>query len=120
MCPLAPSIPPFAPGRKLSTSDRNVLDSVRALLAHLEAFGTSKSSFLADSGSFEASCLLPLNPSQSHYLADLVTILVPRSTWWSIQERSDSWAMCGKVGGDSGPQVTVFISATSDRDVAVG
>ena len=69
------------------------------------------------SASLGGNCLLPLNPSQSLLLGDLVTTFVPRSTWWSKIEGSDLWALFGEVGEASGPQVTVFISATSDRDV---
>lgn len=98
-------------------SDPSVRDSIRELLAHIEACGHNGSSLNVVSESYAANCLLPLSPSQSHLLADLVTVLVPRSTWWSTRERTESWALCGRVGEDSGPQVTVFILATSDRDV---
>jgi len=73
---------------------------------------------VVDSEFSEGSCLLPLNPSQSRLLADLATTFVPRSTWWSKTEGSDSWVLFGEVGEDSGPQVTVCISATSDREVS--
>jgi len=64
-----------------------------------------------------ASYRLPLSLSQSRLLGALVTTLVPHSTWWFQEEEPDLWVMCGEVGEDSGPRVTVFISATSDRDV---
>ena len=98
-------------------SDPSVQDSVRELLAHIEALQSSGSSGLGGSKYCEASCLLPLSPSQSQLLADLVTMFVPRSTWFSTRERSESWVLFGKLGEDSGPQLTVCITATSDRDV---
>jgi len=98
-------------------SDPNVRDSIRTLLAHIEAFGSNGSSGIDASEFLPANCLLPLSRSQSHLLAALVTTFVPHSTWWSTRERSESWALCGKVGEASGPQLTVFITATSDRDV---
>ena len=92
-------------------------DCIRELRALSDRIVSSPSSFSGGNESFAANCLLPLNPSQSRLLADLVTTLVPRSTWWWTQEESDWWALCGAIGEDFGPQVTVFISATSDRDV---
>ncbi len=117
MCPSPPSTLSSVPGRRLFTSDPNVRDCLRGLLARIDHLQSNGSSSKGALGSLEGSCLLPLNPSQSRLLADLVTIFVPRSTWWWSQEESESWVLCGKVGEDSGPQVTVFISATSDRDV---
>jgi len=93
---------------------RASLRELRALIDRLEHSGSSGTSA---NGSFGGNCLLPLNPSQSHVLADLVTIFVPRSTWWSTNEEEALWALCGVIGEASGPQVTLFISATSDRDV---
>jgi len=115
MCPLPHSIPSSGPGRKLSTTDRVVRDFILELQAHTEAFGTNGSSLIVDSESLEGSCRLPLSLSQSRLLASLVTTFVPHSTWWSMKEDKDSWALCGRVGEVSGPQVTVFITATSDR-----
>jgi len=98
-------------------SDPSVQDMLRELRALSDLLVSRRSSLFGGSGFFEANCLLPLSPSQSLLLADLATVLVERSTWWSRLEGSDMWALCGRVGEDSGPQVTVFISATSDRDV---
>ncbi len=117
MCPSRPSIPSSAPGLKLSMSDPRVKDCIRELLAHTDLLESKGSSFVDVSGSFGGNCLLPLNGSQSHLLAHLVTISVPRLTWWSTKEDKDSWVLCGRLGEDSGPQVTVFITATSDRNV---
>ena len=117
MCPSRASTPSLDPGLRLSTSDRRVQDCIRELRALSDRIVSSPSSSNGDVGSFAANCLLPLNPSQSRLLAEVVTTLVPRSTWWWTQEESDWWALCGVIGEDSGPQVTVFISATSDRDV---
>jgi len=117
MCPSTPSTLSSVRGRRLSISDPNVRDCIRGLLARIDHLGSSKYSSIDAPGSFEGNCLLPLNPSQSRLLADLVTIFVPRSTWWLTREEDDSWVMCGVLGEDSGPQVTVFISATSDREV---
>ncbi len=98
-------------------SEASVRDCARELRALTDQIASNPSSFAVGSRFSEANCLLPLSPSQSRLLADLVTMFVPRSTWWSKIEGSDLWALFGKVGEDSGPQVTVFISATSDRDV---
>jgi len=98
-------------------SDPSVRDSIRGLRAHLDRIANNGSSLNAVSESFAANCLLPLSRSQSRLLADLVTTLVPRSTWWLTLEESDLWVLCGEIGEDSGPRVTVCISATSDRDV---
>lgn len=118
MClPFPPSTLSSPPGLRLFISDPSVQDSIRELRALLDQIESNASSSFGELEYLEASCLLPLNRSQSHLLADLVTTLVVRSTWWSKIEGSDWWALCGKVGEDSGPQVTVFISATSDRDV---
>jgi len=111
------STPCSAPGLRLSISDPNVKDCIRELRALIDQLESSKSSLIVGNESYEANCLLPLSRSQSHLLAALVTTFVPRSTWWSMKEGSDLWVLCGKVGADSGPQVTVFITATSDRDV---
>lgn len=119
MCPSRPSTLSSAPGHRLSTSDPNVRDCLRGLLARIEALGSSRSSLIVAHGSSGESCLLPLSRSQSRLLADLVTTFVPRSTWWLTQEESESWVLCGSLGEDSGPQLTVFISATSDRDVVI-
>ncbi len=91
-------------------------DFLRELQARTDQFDIKGSSLSAGSGSFGENCLLPLNRSQSRLLADLATTFVPRSTWWCTLEQPDMWAMCGKVGEVSGPQVTVFILATSDND----
>ena len=117
MCPSAPFTLSSVPGRRLFISDLNVQDSIRGLRALLEAIESNASFSKGELEYLEASCLLPLNRSQSQLLADLVTKLAPRSTWWSKIEGPDWWAMCGVLGEDSGSQVTVFISATSDRDV---
>ena len=117
MCPSTPSTPASVHGPRLFTSDRSVQDLLLELRAHIDLLESKAGSISEGSASFGANCLLPLSPSQSHLLADLVTIFVPRSTWWSTLERQDSWVLCGKVGEDFGPQVTVFITATSDRDV---
>jgi len=98
-------------------SEPVVLDSIRGLRALLDRIVSRRSSFVADSAFSQANCLLPLSPSQSLLLADLVTALGQRSTWLSIQEASEWWLACGVLGEDSGPRVTVFISVTSDRDV---
>ncbi len=92
-------------------------DYIRELRALIDRLESRRSSSGDIKGSYEASCLLPLRGFQSHLLADLVTTFVPRSTWWSTIEESDLWALFGEIGEDSGPQVIVFISATSDRDV---
>jgi len=117
MCPSQACTPVSVLGRKLSMSDPNVRDCIRGLLARIDHLQSSGSSSILGLGSLEENCLLPLNPSQSRLLAALVTTFVPRSTWWSMTEESESWALCGALGEDSGPQLTVFISATSDRDV---
>ena len=117
MCPSPAFILSSAPGRKLFISDPNVQDSIRELRALLDRIESNASYSKGELEYLEASCLLPLNRSQSHLLADLVTTLVPRSTWWSKVEGPDWWVLYGKVGEDSGSQVTVCISATSDRDV---
>jgi len=117
MCPSPASTRSFDPGLRLSTSDRRVQDCIRELQALSDRIVSSPSSSNGVVGSFAANCLLPLSPSQSRLLAEVVTTLVPPSTWWWTQEESDWWALCGVIGEDSGPQVTVFISATSDRDV---
>ncbi len=93
-------------------------DFVRELLPRLEAFGASNSSGIYGNASSGGNCLLPLSRSQSLALAALVTTLAEHSTWWSSEESPESWGMCGVVGEDSGPRLTVFISATSDRDVS--
>jgi len=105
------------PGRRLSISAQSVRDSILGLQALFDRIVSKGFSSKGASGSYVANCLLPLSPSQSLLLADLVTTLVPHSTWWSTVEESDSWVLCGEVGEDSGPIVTVFISATSDREV---
>ncbi len=91
--------------------------SIHGLQALLDRIASSGSSLNVVSESYAANCHLPLSPSQSHLLADLVTTLVPHSTWWLTREEPESWVLFGEVGEDSGPRVTVFISATSDRDV---
>jgi len=92
-----------------------VRDFIRELQAHIEAFESNGSSSIDDSRSSPENCHLPLSLSQSRLLAALVTTFVPRSTWWSMREERDSWVLCGRAGEVSGPQVTVFITATSDR-----
>jgi hypothetical protein len=94
-----------------------VQDCIRGLQALIDRLDTNKSSTIGVSGSFAASSHLPLSRSMSQDLADLVTIFVPRSTWWSTQEGSDWWALFGEIGAGSGPRVTVCITATSDKDV---
>ncbi len=116
MCPSPPSTLSSAPGRRLSTSDPNARDCARELRALFDQIANRPSSGTGDNESYAANCLLPLSRSQSHLLAHLVTTFVPLSTWWSKLEGSDSWVLFGKVGEVSGPQVTVCISATSDRD----
>ena len=106
-------------GLRRSMSDQNVQDFFRELQAHIDQIASRRSSTIADSGFSVANCLLPLNLSQSRCLAGLATTFVQHSTWWSIREASDSWVLCGEVGEDSGPRVTVFITATSDRDVVL-
>ena len=117
MCPSPPYTPLSVHGRRRSTSDRSAQDSIRELRALTDRLLTNRSSLLDGNGSFEASCHLPLSGSQSHLLADLVTIFVPHSTWWLTREEKDWWALYGVRGEASGPRVTVCISATSDRDV---
>jgi len=117
MCPSPASTRHSVPGLKRSMSDPNVQGSIRTLLAHIEALENSESSGIVVNGSLPVNCLLPLNPSQSRLLAALVTIFVPHSTWWSTRERNESWVLFGELGEASGPQVTVCITATSDRDV---
>jgi len=119
VCPSPPSTLSFAPGLRLSISDPNAQDFLRELRALTDRFVSKGSSSIVEPVSSEANCLLPLNLSQSQLLAALVTTFVPRSTWWSKIEGSESWVLFGRNGEDSGPQVTVFISATSDRDVSV-
>ncbi len=92
-------------------------DCIRELRALTDRIVTNRYSSKGAAGCYVENCLLPLNPFQSQLLADLATTFVPRSTWWSTLEGSDSWVLCGRVGAGSGPRVTVFISATSDRDV---
>ena len=98
-------------------SEPVVLDSVRGLRALLDRIASRQSSSVVGNVSFQANCRLPLSPSQSLLLADLVTALGQHSTWLSIEEMSEYWLACGVAGEDSGPRVTVFISVTSDRDV---
>jgi len=117
MWPSHPSTLSSARGRRLSMSDLSVRVCIRGLRALLDRLESRGSSSGVVSRSSEENCLLPLSRSQSQLLADLVTTLVQHSTWWSTEEEKDSWAMCGEVGGASGPHVTVFISAMSDRDV---
>ncbi len=116
VCPSTPSTLVSARGRRLSTSAPSARDCARELRALFDQIANRPSSSIVDSEYSEGNCLLPLSRSQSHLLAYLVTMFVPRSTWWSKIEGSDSWVLFGKVGEDSGPQVTVCISATSDRD----
>ncbi len=117
MCPSAPSTLSSVPGRRRSMSDPSVRASIHGLRALLDRVASSGSSLNVVSESYAANCQLPLSRSQSRLLADLVTTLVPHSTWWLTMEEPDSWLLCGEVGEDSGPRVTVCISATSDRDV---
>jgi len=117
MCPSTHSIRSSVLGRKRSISEPVVQECSRELLARIDHLASNKSYSIAGNESFAASCRLPLSASQSRLLADLVTILVPHSTWWSTQERKDEWVLLGMLGEDSGPQVTVCITATSDRDV---
>ena len=118
MCPPSPpSTLSSPPGRRLFISDPSVQDSIRELRALLDRIESNAFSSTGELGSLEGNCLLPLNRFQSQLLADLATTLVPRSTWWSKIEGPDWWAMCGVLGEDSGSRVTVFISATTDRDV---
>ena len=111
------STPNSAPGRRLSIWAPSVRASIHGLRALLDRIESKQSFSGVDSGSLPGNCQLPLSRSQSHLLADLVTTLVGRLTWWSTREENDSWVLFGDLGGDSGPQVTVFISATSDKDV---
>ncbi len=120
MCPSQASIPSFVPGHRRSTSDPSVRASIQELQVLLDRIANSGSSLNVVSESYAASCHLPLSRSQSLLLADLVTTLVPRSTWWLTLEEPDLWAVYGEIGEDSGPRVTVFITATSDRDVLHG
>lgn len=92
-------------------------DSIRELRAHIDRLLHSSVYGTSGSESYVENCLLPLSPSQSRLLADLVTVFVGRSTWWSTQEEKESWVMFGVLGEASGPQVTLCITATSDRDV---
>ncbi len=117
MCPLAPSTLSSVRGRRRSTSDPSARASLQELQAHIARIESNRSSGVVANAFSDGSCRLPLSLSQSLLLADLVTAFAPRSTWWSKTEDSDSWLMFGVVGEDSGPQVTVCISATSDRDV---
>jgi len=98
-------------------SDPSVRDYIQRLQALTGRLRSRESSSIVANGSYGANCILPLSLSQSHLLADLVTTFVPRSTWWSTLEGSDSWVLCGEVGEASGPRVTAFITATSDKDV---
>ena len=91
-------------------------DCIRGLRALTDQIVSKRYSSGAVLKSSPGHCRLPLSPSQSLLLADLVTTLVPRSTWWSTLEEKDSWVLCGEIGEGSGPRVTVFITATSDRD----
>ena len=97
-------------------SELVVLECIRGLRALIDRLQNSGFSSIHEPGSSEGNCRLPLSHSQSLLLADLVTTFVPHSTWWSIREEKDGWVMCGEVGEGSGPRVTVFISATSDKD----
>jgi len=117
MCPSPHSTPFFVPGHRRSTSDPSVRASIQGLRALLDRIANNGYSLNVVSESYAANCRLPLSRSQSLLLADLVTTLVPRSTWWLTLEEPDLWALCGEIGEDSGPRVTVFITATSDRDV---
>lgn len=101
-------------------SELSVRDSLRGLRALIDQLESKAYSGIVVNECSEENCHLPLNPSQSRLLADLVTAFVPRSTWWSTQERKELWALCGALGEDSGPQLTVFITATSDREVLDG
>jgi len=104
-------------GRKLSISDRQTLDTLRGLRAHIDQLLTSASYTTDDNVCSVGSYLLPLSRSQSLFLGDLVTTIGERSTWYSVLAKMESWAMCGNLGEASGPQLTVFISAISDKDV---
>jgi len=117
VCPSRLSTPSSGPGLRLFTSDPRVKGLLRALRALTDRLESKGYSSIVERGYLEASCPLPLSRSQSRLLAHLVTTFVPRSTWWSKTEEQDLWVLCGEVGEDSGPRVTVFISATSDRDV---
>jgi len=119
MCPLStPSTPLSVPGRKRSISDPSVRACIQELRAHLDLLESNGGSLHVASESYAANCRLPLSLSQSRLLAALVTTFVPRSTWWSTREVKDSWALFGEIGEDSGPRVTVFITATSDSVIA--
>jgi len=98
-------------------SDRSVRDLLQELQAHIDRFESKESCGIVGNGSYGVNCLLPLSGSQSRLLAALATTFVQHSTWWSTLERPDMWALCGRAGEASGPQVTVFITATSDKDV---
>lgn len=117
MCPSPPFTPSSVRGLRLSTSDPRAQDITRVLRALIEAIESKPSSLIDANASFGESCHLPLSHSQSHLLAGLATTFVPRSTWWSMLEASDMWALFGEAGEASGPQVTMFILATSDKDV---
>jgi len=117
MCPFPPYTPSFVRGPRLCISDPRVQVFLRGSQARTGRIESSPSFLKGASASFGENCLLPLSHFQSRLLADLATTFVPRSTWWSLHEESELWVMFGEAGGDSGPLVTVSISATSDRDV---
>ena len=119
MCPSQASTPDSVLGRRRSISDRSVQDSILGLLLHIEALRANRSSLHVGSASSRGLCRLPLSRFQSLLLGDLVTTSVPRLTWWSMLEENDSWVLYGVLGEDSGPQLTVCITATSDKDVKV-
>jgi hypothetical protein len=117
MCPSQTYTPSSVLGRSRFIGAPSVQASIQELRALIEVLQSNASCITDVIGSSAESCHLPLNLSQSRFLAALVTTTAPRSTWWSTAQADDWWLMYGVLGEDFGPRVTVCITATSDRDV---
>ncbi len=117
MCPSPHSTPSLGRGLRRFISELSVQACIRGLRALTDRIVNNRYSSISELGSSEGNCQLPLSRSQSLLLAEVVTTCVPHLTWWSTLEESDLWVLCGEAGEGSGPRVTVFISAISDKDV---